>query len=161
MRKVFCLFRWNEVQKGFTLVELLIVMGLLFVTISAGMVSFSQFSTRQVLDSAVLDMKSNLNSIRSNAVSQLMSGSCSSLLQRYSIKFINTDTFEFWVYCNSTSYLLKRQRLSTGVVFDSGTSSEISFSVSSGISSGGIIRLRGSGVTKSIQVDTAGNIREL
>jgi Tfp pilus assembly protein FimT len=143
---------------GFTLVELIIVVSLFFVTTTAGIVSFSRFSTSQVLDTSVSEMITYLSGTRSNAVSQQMQGPCTAQLQRYSVRFSTQDTYELWVYCNNTSYLLKSERLPNGVTFTGGTSSEVSFDASTGTSSGGSIRMTGSGSTQVIQVDTGGNI---
>ena len=149
----------NNQQKGFTLVELIVVFAIFFIVTGAGMVRFSQFSSQQLLDSSVKDVTAFLNITRSSAASQNMLGLCNQALLRYSVRFIAPDTYRMWAYCNSTNYNLnKTQKLPKGITFDTGTSPEISFFVQTGYSPGGTLKLKGNGAVRSIIIDNSGNI---
>jgi hypothetical protein len=89
-----------------------------------------------------------------------MLGQCTGQLQGYSVKISPPVTYEMWGYCNASSYLIKTQKLSNEISFDTGTSPEIIFQVSSGVSPGGTIILKGAYATKVLQIDTSGNITE-
>jgi len=149
-------------SRGFTLVELVVVFAIFFIATTAGMVSFSQYSNSQILDSSSKGVAGFLNNTRSNAVTQILLGSCTGSLLLYSVRFTMPSTYSMWAYCNGTSYLLKSERLPGGVTFDTGTSGEILFTVSTGASTGGgTVRLRGGSTIKIINVDTLGNITGL
>lgn len=144
---------------GFTFIELLIVFSLFFIITGAGMVKFSQFTTSQILNSSVGDITGFLNSTRTSAVSQTMLGTCTQTLQSYRVRISPPSTYQMWAYCNATNFPLnKPQNLPSGVTFDTGTSPEITFTVQTGYSSGGTIKLKGSVSAKTIKIDTTGNI---
>ncbi len=145
-------------SRGFTLIEIVVICAIFFIVTTVGMVSFTQFTSSQTLQSSSQDIISILNTARINAVTQTMPGACTQQLQRYSVKFIPPITYEMWAYCNGTGSVLKNQKLPDGVTFNTGTSAEITFLVASGLSSGGTINLKDASSTRSVQVDTAGNI---
>ncbi len=147
-------------MRGFTLIELIVVFAIFFIVTAVGMVSFNQYNTVQELESVSADIASLLNSARVNAVTQTMQNLCTQQLLRYSIKITPPSTYAMIVYCNGTSFSLKNNTLPASIIFDTGTSSEISFLVASGLSSGGTVKLKGASKTKLIQIDTAGNTTE-
>lgn len=150
------------IRRGFTLVELLVVLAIFFIITTAGTITFSRYNTSQVLESSSKSIITFLNSAKVNAVTQTMPGSCTQNLQMYSVKIIDSLTYELWGYCNGTSSSLKTQKLPNTVSFDAGTSGEITFNAGTGLSNGGSIKLsiklNGTYSTKNITIDTSGNI---
>lgn len=145
-------------QKGFTLIEILAVCAIFFITTTAGAISFSQFNTSQLLDSSSKNIVSDLQNAKTNAVAQYMPNSCTQMLQMYSFNKTSSLTYETRFICEGTSFVFKKYTLPKGLSFDNGTSDEITFLIGTGFSSGGIIILKGIISTKTIQVDNAGNI---
>lgn len=146
-------------SRGFTLIELMVVMAILLIGTSVGMASFMKYGKSQDLTQASADVASWLNNAKTNAVVQSFPPPCIQLLTMYSIKTNSaSNTYEMWVYCNGTSFLLKNQKLPSGVTFDVGTSAEITFAAASGVSSGGTIKVKNVSKTNTIIIDTVGNI---
>lgn len=147
----------HSLEKGFTLVELILVFTIFFITTTVGMIAFSKYTTSQALDSSAADVATFLQTTKTYAASQSMLGGCSSGLQRYSVKFTPPSAYEMFVYCGS-SVSIKKQTLPTDISFDTTTSSEISFTAGNGLSSGGTVKIKNSTNTENIQVDPAGNV---
>jgi Tfp pilus assembly protein FimT len=152
--------KYKLAQSGFTIVEILVVFSIFVMVTTAGMVSFRQYSTHQILETSAADLISFIGHVRTSAVSQVIESPCVSQLQSYNIKIVGSSNYEMWVYCNSSSYQVRSRSLPNDVVFDSGTTSEISFAAGRGTSPGGVIRLRGAFSTKILQIDTAGNVSQ-
>lgn len=158
-------FRLN---RGFTLVELLVVMAIIFVGSTAGIASFRRFGEAKVLDTSAAEVESLLNNARINAVTQTYPPSsiaCTSL-QKYSIRITHNitppDSYEMDVYCDGTRSTIpgKIRTLPAGVTF--AATDEFVFLVGSGTSpASGSITLNGTGGAKTITIDTAGNITKL
>lgn len=153
----------NE-YRGFTLIEILVVMAILLVGLTAGMASYSRFGEAKKLDTTAAEVESLLNNARINAVTQTyppVSIACSSL-QSYSIKIIAVNSYEMDVYCDGTGSTIpgKTKILPTGVTF--AATGEVVFLVGSGTSPAAkTITINGTGGSKTITIDLMGNITKL
>lgn len=151
-----------NLREGFTLVELLVVFSIFFVTSVVGTIAFSRYNSNKTLNSASKSTVAFLNSARMNAVTQVMPTSCYQQLQKYSVRIYMPSTYEMLVYCNGTNYgnVVKKGELPAGTSFEASASAEIYFDVGTGKSSGGNIRVNNGSATKMIQIDYMGNITE-
>lgn len=156
---------------GFTLIELIVVFSIFFLVTTVSLISFGTFSSSQVLNSSVLDVIAVLNEAKSSATSQYMPvpsvpaiacNASSPQLTSYSIRINPPRTYSIWIYCNSTPrpFKYKEKILPQEVSFGTGSSGEILFSAGTGKSGSGIINMSDASRTKTIRIDSQGNINE-
>lgn len=146
-------------NRAFTLAELVVIFAIFLIVTTVGMVSFTQYGNLQQIDSTLLEITSILNKARVNAVAQNLVSPCTSSLLRYSVRFVMPRTYDLYAYCNGSNFRINRMRLPSSLSFDPTSTSEIDFKVSTGFSSGGVVRVRlGSTTSKNILVDGSGNI---
>lgn len=75
-------------SKGFTLIELIIVISIVAVIATSGVAAFIQYSRSQTLDLARNEVVSMLNTARSQAQSQVIPNDCTSnSIQGYRVRF--------------------------------------------------------------------------
>lgn len=166
-------------NKGFTLIELMVVFAIIFIGSTAGIATFSKFGEAKKLDSAAAEFESLLNNARINAVTQTSPPSpiaCTDAqgftqMQKYGITITNNQTYEMGVCCNGVRSTINNKvfKLPAGVRF-SVNSDNIYFKVATGTSNTGVpvctsnssvlktITLIGVSGSKWIRIDTAGNI---
>lgn len=153
-------------DKGFTLVELVVVLAILIVGSTAGIASFSKYNNAMVLDTSAAEVESMLNNARINAVTQTIPSVCKNIpprLEKYSIKIRLGDMYDMHVYCDIDNFIIKTKRLPSGVTFS--VADEVFFRVGSGVSTSvsdkTIILLNAIGGSKQIKIDATGNITKL
>ncbi len=159
----------NEKYSGFTLIELMVVFAIIFVGSVAGIASFRSFGDAKKLDTSASEVESFLNNARINAVTQTIPSAPIVCIPpkkwvKYSVKIASADTYVMNVYCDNDISTLKTKKLPTGVTFAVllPPNNEIFFLISTGTSpAGGMITLNGTGGSKQITIDTAGNITKL
>ena len=77
-------------NKGFTVVELLVVVGIIAVLTTIGVASYNNFNDRKVLESAVEELKSNLRLAQSKAINNEKD---SNLDRNFCCTYIWSDNF--------------------------------------------------------------------
>ena len=163
----------NSLEKGFTLLELMVVMGIIALIATATSVTFGNFARTQNINIAFDNVQSALAEAKSKSQSQVVVNCDEStgILVGYEVDFdIASSQYSLEEVCNEdpanppVEYLIKTTRLPSGIVFDSGTSSSIRFLVLTGGSSGGgIVNITNDEgeISQSIEVSTSGVISEL
>ena len=99
MIKDFNYFKYKY-KKGFTLLEIMFGLSILFIISSLTFFSFKEMNNKQVLQKQIDDIKLTLNEIRMNAInSKDINGNHSIIFSTTSISFSNKNkTFEKGVY---------------------------------------------------------------
>lgn len=100
-------------NRGFTLLELIIVFTVIAILSSAGIASFVSYSRSQSLQSAASDLATTLNSAKSRANSQVKPSQCSDdqILSGYKIVIDESSTkYSLYVVCGE-SLLIKTTTL--------------------------------------------------
>src|SRR5260221_7288202 len=69
-------FLHHESQRGFTLIELMVVFSVMVILSSVGIASFVSYSHSQQVDTNMKELKTSLFTARSRALSQLRDSSC-------------------------------------------------------------------------------------
>ncbi len=152
-------------RKGFTLIELLLVIALSAVIGTFGMVSYMQFNNAQQLENAALDVSLLLQKAKSRAQSQVkpVVPACSSAtdtLTGYEVRISAASrTYELYIVCGTNSGLQETKILPSSVSFDVSSQTPYRFLVLTGAVNAGTIKLNGSSGSKTVTVDTAGNIK--
>lgn len=156
-----------SIKSGFTLVELLIVFAIIFVGSTAGIAGFRRFGEAKALDTSASEVESMLNSARINAVTQTIPVSPVCILPKkwvkYSVKIVNTNTYQLNAYCDNDVTTLKTNKLPTGVTFTVPASpdNETFFQMGTGTLTPSIpksVTLNGAVGPKQITIDIVGNI---
>ena len=145
-------------QRGFSLIELLVVFALIAVITSLGFAAFSAYNSSQVVQSSTSDVANVLNTAKARALSQVKPDVCSaSVLEGYEVTIAQgAQTYTLSVVCNGRHQLLS-QSLPPQVTFSSDSTQQIRFGIG-GVTSSASITIKGYGKTKTIMVNGAGRI---
>lgn len=163
----------NNLEKGFTLLELLVVMGIIALIATATSVTFGNFARTQNINIAFDNVQSALAEAKSKSQSQVVVNCDEStgILAGYQVSFDTSNSqYSLEEVCdegdpsNPVIYLIKTTSLPGDVMFSAATPS-IRFLVLTGestISGGGSITISNgdSDLDQSIEVTTSGVIRE-
>src|SRR3990167_1076067 len=104
-------------QKGFSLLELLVVFSLISLITGIGFVTFTSYSQKTVLDQAAQDVKQQIEKAKFNALSQVKPPGCVGDLLAYQINFINSTQYRITAFCATQSMIFSTNTLSKGVTF--------------------------------------------
>ncbi len=169
-------------NEGFTLLELIIVFAIISIMVTLGIAAFVDYNRAQTLNVAALEVVATLNLAKSRAQSQVKPEDCRNTLNGYKVGICSRDAlkckantnskikYAFYADCsneNFVSFANTNKTLPTDIIFDS-TSTNITsifFPVltggavlTGGVNGSGRIVLSGYGKTKTITIDSSGNI---
>jgi Tfp pilus assembly protein FimT len=150
-------------ERGFTLVEMLLVFALMVIMITMGIASFTSYGKRQDLQTAVSGVTSYLNLAKSRSASQVKPSQCGiGQLQGYIVGVtVGGGAYTLRVACGGSSYLISSDNLPKNITFLTGSSNQIFFNVLDGTAVPGSILVGGNGMSKTISVDVIGTIKVL
>lgn len=158
-------------NKGFTLIEIIIVMAIIVLMSSGSFVGFRQFGKQQDLNLAADNLRNTLNEARSDAASQtILTSTCdqaSYTLVGHQVRFVSSASPQYYTLeevcaqgVNISENIIKRVNLPTNVTFTSAPSSPVRFLVLTGnLSAQATITLNNGSGTKIITIDSSGVIR--
>lgn len=168
-------------QKGFTLIELIIVISVLAVLSVVGIAAFASYSRAQTLNAASGDLAVMLNLAKSRAYSQIkpqVAGCDTTPLDGYEVRICGSGVpqtscitsgvnFELDVRCGgiTRSPSISKANFSSSNLTFSSTSTPPKYSfffpvLKGGVSTGGIIKITNSFTEfRTVTVDSSGNIR--
>ncbi|MCL5434896.1 MAG: prepilin-type N-terminal cleavage/methylation domain-containing protein [Patescibacteria group bacterium] len=153
-------------NKGFTLLELVIVFSVISILSTVGIASFVGYSRAQSLQSAASSLESTLNLGKSHANSQVKPSLCSTeTLSGYQVDILSDTTYSLSVVCLGAHTILTTTLPDNGnIKFNLGagqtTTTSVFFPViTSGVKGAGAIVLTGYGQTKTVTVDRVGNVK--
>lgn len=153
-------------NRGFTLLELIIVFTVIAILSTIGIASFVDYSRAQSLQSAASNLASTLNSAKSRANSQVKPSQCSGSLNGYQIDILSITTYSFSVICPE-AHLIETKTLpdNGNIKFNLNVGQTTTLSIFFPIITGSV---RGAGnivltgydnQTKTVTVDNAGNVK--
>lgn len=148
-------------QKGFTLIEMLVVFAIMGSLTVVGVNSFFSYSRNQDFRTAVSDVTHTLNDLKSRAISQVKPSECGSApLEGYQFWFPNPGTsYRISVRCGGTYYPLTTKKLPANVTFDAASTDTTFFNARTGtVDSVSTIIITGYDKTSTISVNTTGVI---
>jgi len=153
-------------EKGFTLLEIVIVLSVLTILSTVGIASFSSGSKAASVDGALNDVVSTLNLARSRAISQVKPAECEGVLEGYKVIINSKSSYSLNLKCtfSNTSISGYPKTLPDNITFnDEAVLTSFFFPILTGsveVEKGGAntISILGYGKTKSITVDTVGGI---
>lgn len=149
----------SNVQKGFTLIELIVVFSTIAFLSIIGIASYRSYGESQALVSSAQDFVTTIQLAKSRANSQVKPPDCQGqLLDGYNVD-ISTNTYALNVVCSGNSFPLQTVTLPNNITFDQDktTTLKVFFPVITGaVGGGGTIAITGYGKTKCITVDSLG-----
>ena len=100
-------------KNGFSLIELLVVISIIGVVFTAGIVSFVSYGRKQAVNSATLDVVTNLNIAKSQARNQVKPSECNNnIFQGYQVYIDDSNTYVLSAMCGGSSYATKTYKIS-------------------------------------------------
>lgn len=160
----------NLRNKGFTLIELIVVFSVIAIISTIGVAAFVGYSRTQTLNQASIDLSTYLSTAKSRASSQIKpAAQCTSstALDGYSVSInIVASSYSLNVVCSGSTFALTTVKLPTGVTFNSATdtppttTANVFFAIlNSSVTGTGNIVLSGFSQTKIITVNSLGVIQ--
>ncbi|OGH41754.1 MAG: hypothetical protein A3H79_01245, partial [Candidatus Levybacteria bacterium RIFCSPLOWO2_02_FULL_36_8b] len=153
-------------QKGFTLIELMIALSIMAVLGTVGIAGFRNYSQIQVLQSAVNDFASVLNTARSRALSQVkppdICGSADTL-DGYGVKISATseNSYSLILVCSGLNESIdKAKTFPKGISFADADNGKFFFfpTLAGGAQAPMQVAISGYGKSKAVAVDSLGGI---
>lgn len=162
MSNVKC--KMSNIQKGFTLIEISIVISILAIISTVGLASFVNYSRKQTLQSSADQLITTLNLAKSRAFSQVKPQECNSQpLNGYKVVISETNnSFELDAVCSGNVFKISESSLYQGLSFSGSDTTSTSFLfpvISGGVIGSGTVVITGFGMTKTITVDSIGNVK--
>lgn len=159
----------NTVTAGFTLVELMVAFSLGITISLVGMLGFSQFSDKQQVESATLNVATMLQKARSRARSQVKPGvgSCATqAMDGYQVRFCDVagsgcttpGQYELLIVCGGLGTVVETKQLPQNIFVTSSTLPSYQFNVITGAAQSGQIIINGNGIDKTITISSNGTI---
>lgn len=156
----------SKLQKGFSLLEILVVFSLIALITGVGFVAFNTYSQKSVITSAADDVKLGIEKAKYNALSRVKPPGCTGELLAYQINFINSTQYRLTAVCTTQSMVYSTGTLPKGVTFrDQNSCDGIMFdTVTNSISIQGLrtlpctFEVNAYSSTQSITVTTDGNV---
>ena len=154
----------SNVQKGFTLIEISIVVSIMAALTTMGVASFVSYSRSQSLQTAALDFSTTLNLAKSRSFSQVKPQQCvSQALEGYRVQILaGNDGYELQAICAGNVYKVKEGTFPQNITVspDGTTSTSFFFPIiSGGVVGSGSVVLTGYGQSRTITVDQIGTVK--
>lgn len=150
-------------KNGFTLIELIVVTVLIGILSAVGTAGLIDYTRTAKLNAAANELATTLNTAKSNALSQVKDPTlCAepNVLNGYKVVIINSTTYNLNMVCSETDINIGTKSLPDNITFTSSTPASFLFPVlTGGVIGAGTVQLSGFGQTKTVIVDSAGNIR--
>lgn len=150
-------------NKGFTLIELIVVFGTIAFISTIGIASYVNYSQSQSIQAATQDLVTTIQLAKSRANSQVKPplSYCQGQLDGYSVVIsILNNQYSLGVVCGGNApYPLSTTKLPNNIRFDQATTSvtKLFFAIITGAVEGnGIIAITGYSKTKCITIDSVG-----
>jgi len=162
----------NRYQKGFTLLELIIVFTVIALLSTVGVASFVDYSRVQIIQTAASNLESTLNMAKSRALSQTKPSGCNGILQGYEVVLdtvSNPNSYAIWAICPGVSIdpvnpfsATNKTVLPSSISFDTTNTTTYSIFfpiITSGVRGAGNIVLKGYNQSRWICVGSGGIVK--
>lgn len=165
---VFCLMSSSE--KGFTIIEILVVFSMLAILSGIGVVSLSSYSRSQQLNQAANNLKILVSEARFNALSAVKEKkdidgadtNCASLIG-YSVSEMDVTHLKLSMLCSNKTYVIRSFELPGKISFVNGMEGscqqQVGYDTLTSTVSGVpcVFAISGYGILKKVCIDSGGN----
>lgn len=90
----------TQIQFGFTLIELIVVMSIISLIFGIGIVRYQDFNRTQTIKSANLNLKNNLRDIQAKASAGVKPATGCTTLLGYQVWWVDNSTYRARAYCS-------------------------------------------------------------
>jgi len=154
-------------KKGYTLIELLIVIVIMGIVFSIGYVNFQDYSRQQALLAAVRSIETDIHQTQEYALSGNIPAACTTLLNNYKFNVTSSTTYEIDATCTpNTTIQIKIFNVAAGMTIAAPNPNPIVFKTlgqGTNIASGGTARIvvtqTLTGKTRTITIGETGNVQ--
>ena len=147
-------------ERGFTLLELLTVFGIIGIMTTLGIAAYNSYNSSQTTQSSANDVATMLNSAKSRSLSQVIPSSCGvNPVTGYQVDVtLNGSQYTLSAICGSKQ-VITTNNLPPNITFANGSTATVFFTISTAaVASTATITLTGYGKTKIITVTQTGNV---
>lgn len=145
-------------SRGFTLIELMVVLSITAVLGTLGIVGFATYNQIQILQSSTSDVATVLNLAKSRAQSQIKPSGCIGDLSGYNVVITTPRTYTLYARCSTDVKIDEQDKLlPTSLSFNDSTSFFFPTLIG-GVQNLGSIIISGYGRTKTIWVNSFGGV---
>jgi len=148
-------------QKGFTLIELMVVISVTAVLGTLGIAGFVNYNRVQAVQVSANDLATILNLARSRALSQVKLGATckTQTLEGYSVETFSNNSYSLKIYCpRPVSQELDKKTLPQGITFKSSPTTFFFPVLTGGVETGGKIVITNSVTDKTITINSLGGV---
>ena len=151
-------------NRGFTLIELIVVFSVMAVLSVVGIASFASYSRSQVLQQATTDLVNTLNTAKVRAASQIKPSilQCNNgILESYKVVINDPSANKYTLYavCSGSSVGAITTTLPLNVSFNSAVVKSITYPVlTGGVNGSGDVVLSSYAQTKTVKISLVGGI---
>jgi len=159
-----CRFISQNIDYGFSLIELIVITAAIGILSAIGTVGLFDYTRTAKLNAAANELITTLNVAKSNALSQVKNPTLctdTDVLNGYKVTINNSTAYDLFVRCGAVDHkAINTKSLPANIIFSSFTPASFFFPVlTGGVVGSGTVHLSGYGKTKTVNVDSAGNIR--
>lgn len=122
--------KFSRVNPGFTLIELLIAISITAILFSIGVAQYMEFNRQQILDQAVLGLRTNLTQARNMALAGKKT--CTGTFNGILVEANGEQSYRISSQCNDGAVLIEEHWFSQGVRRTSGLGTGILFKTLTG-----------------------------
>jgi prepilin-type N-terminal cleavage/methylation domain-containing protein len=151
----------HKLRKGFTLIELIVVLAVMIILISISVVSFSSYADVQEIQASTSLVASQLQVARTRAIAQVKPSGCSSSqLNGYRVVLTpGGSDYTLEAVCNGTGISVTKSKLPQNILFLPTSLATVSFRVQDGTATPGRVVIYKNSVYRVIDIDGVGNIK--
>lgn len=154
-------------RKGYTLIELIIVIGIVAIIFTFGYTNFQDYSRQQTLLAAVRTVQTDLKSTQESAIAGNKPSSCVSYLNGYQFSVDSSTSYSISANCTpNVNIAVKQVALPSGITISSPNPNPIFFKAlaqGTNIASGGsatiVVTQTLTGKTRTIMIGANGSVQ--
>lgn len=153
-------------SRGYTLIELLIVMAIMGILFTVGYLSFQDYSRRQSLIAAGRGIRVDIKAAVESAVAGNKPSTCSNVLNAYQFWVTSTTTYEIDARCSLGNVVIKQVTIPAGLTISTPNTNPVIFKVlaqGTNIPTGSTISIQIkqtlTGYTDTITIGENGNVQ--
>jgi len=153
-------------NKGYTLIELLIVMAIMGILFTVGYLSFQDYSRRQTLLAAGRGVRVDIRTAIESAIAGNKPAACSNVLNGYQFWITSATTYEIDALCSAGNVVVTSATIPTGITLTASIPNPVIFKVlaqgtniPTGTTATILVKQTATGYIDTIRIGENGNVQ--